>query len=410
VKVALVTYALQVGGIDTFLRFLGKYLAEKGHEPVFLETHSKGAWSDTVQAEGFRVVQILHRPWHSKVNQALRIGRFLQDFDAVVLNDAPAAQSVLGLLNGHTVAIPVLHSLLTSMHRNAAANAQNTDALAVVNPRLKANLVNGFGIHEEKVRVIPNGVMVPTAYPKSGDGGDGRPLRLAVVGHMVHMPKGIFHIPGILNSVVSSGTKVELDLVGDGPDLAALKEKLSDLEDKIALRFWGTQPNEQALSILDQADVLFMPSLFEGLPLALLEALSLGVVPVCSRVRGCTDFVVESGRNGLLVEPGDEEDFASAIVRLAGDREMVRSMSRAGWETARQRFSYRQMGSAYLELMESCRERRRTGRAHKRSGTLDRALLGDLPGIPHVAIRPVRKGLRILGLFPKPVSEPLLFK
>jgi hypothetical protein len=89
---------------------------------------------------------------------------------------------------------------------------------------------------------------------------------------------------------------------------------------------------------------------------------------------------------------------------------MLKRLSKSAWETAAQRFSYKTMGAAYLKLAESDRRLREEGPKRKRSGLIDQSLLGDFPKLPIFLVRPVRKALRMLGLFPQPVQEPLLFE
>jgi hypothetical protein len=169
-------------------------------------------------------------------------------------------------------------------------------------------------------------------------------------------------------------------------------------------------PNKDIIYLLNEAHVLIMPSIFEGFPLTPLEAMAAGVVPIMSRIPGCTDFMIEDGKSGVLVDIGNELGFAEAIISLAKNRWKLRTISKAAWEAAHKRFSYEIMGKLYLELIEECRRRRKTGEVPQRSREIDTVLLGDLPFVPILFVRPVRKILRMLGLFPKPQIEPLLYK
>ena len=121
-RVALVTYALQVGGIETFLRLLGRYLIDRGHDVTFIESWAKGQWSECFSTGGYKVIQILGNPLGSRLRHARRIADQLKNYDVVILNDAPFAQASLGLLTEQTIAIPVVHTSLTSMIRNAAGS------------------------------------------------------------------------------------------------------------------------------------------------------------------------------------------------------------------------------------------------------------------------------------------------
>ena len=152
-----------------------------------------------------------------------------------------------------------------------------------------------------------------------------------------------------------------------------------------------------------------MPSYSEGLPIVLLEAMALGAVPVASRLPGCTDFVIEDGVSGALVPVGDEEGFASRVVALARDRQLLDAMSRSAWQRSKDTFSSARMSESYFELLLQRRARKESGAVRTRSGELDKGLLGDLPWLPVALVRPFRKLLRLAGLMRQPVVEPPFF-
>jgi glycosyltransferase involved in cell wall biosynthesis len=105
-------------------------------------------------------------------------------------------------------------------------------------------------------------------------------------------------------------------LVGDGPlehELRAHAERLG-LAD--ATVFTGSRDDVYAL--LPAFDLFALSSRFEGLPIALLEAMACGVPPVVTRVGGIPE-VVTDGRDGVLVDPGDTEGLATALGKLLAD-------------------------------------------------------------------------------------------
>lgn len=409
-KIAVVTYALQVGGVETFIKLLSRYLAKHRHEVIIFETSSEGRWSDVFREQGFTVWAILPRPLESRRRHALRIAEALREFDAIILNDAPFAQAILGLLDEKTVAVPVLHMTLTTMVRNACGNEQNWDAIACVCPAGRSAAIDWLA-NDERVMCIPNGVVVPVTWPKANEefAVDSK-LRLIYIGALNHSQKGILHLPEILREVIDSGCEVHVDVIGGGPDEVTLARELSQTNLLPFVTLHGALANEATLVLLNQAHVLLMPSYYEGLPIVLLEALAAGVVPIASNLAGCTDFAVDNGDSGILIAPGDESGFAEAVKNVCSDRLRLREMSRNAWQTAVARFSYSQLGVSYLDLLLRCREFRVGGNAKRRSGQVDTSLLGDLPDVPIPFVRPVRKALRLLGLFPPPTSEPLLYQ
>jgi glycosyltransferase involved in cell wall biosynthesis len=101
-----------------------------------------------------------------------------------------------------------------------------------------------------------------------------------------------------------------------------------------------------------------LTSIREGLPIALLEAMSTGLACVASRLPGSTDAVIDHGVNGLLVAPDDEEGFADAIARLVEDRAMARRLGAAARHAAIERFSIRRTAGAWLTAYQEITEAR----------------------------------------------------
>jgi len=289
---------------------------------------------------------------------------------------------------------------------NATGNPANCDRIVAVSPQVQAAALQ-MGASERRVVLIPNGVELPkTATVRSCSDGGNNPLEVIFIGALNHRQKGVKHLPGILKATAASHARIHMTIVGGGEEADWLREECRALGLGPHVTQHGPMPHEAALALLKECDVLIMPSYFEGLPIVLLEAMAHGVVPIASRLRGCTDFVVDSGVNGLLVEPGDEGGFAKAILMLAEDRSQLARFSKEARARAANRFSSDQMVSLYIGEIERCMEERRV--SANRTGELDFALLGDLPYLPRGFVRPVRKGLKMLGMWKKEPQRPLL--
>ena len=97
---------------------------------------------------------------------------------------------------------------------------------------------------------------------------------------------------------------------------------------------------------------MVMPSRFEGFGLTLIEAMAAGCVPVASRIRGVTDWIIEDGCNGMLFPMGNIGEASERIGRLAYDRALLRTMSLAARNTARCTFDRAVMASRYGALLK----------------------------------------------------------
>ena len=107
--------------------------------------------------------------------------------------------------------------------------------------------------------------------------------------------------------------------------------------------------------VLAAADIYVLPSLWEGLPIGLLEAMAMRKAVIGTKVDGTREVLCD-GENGLVVEPGDVSALAAAIVRLAGDGELRESMGARAEETVRERFNAtvmtKEIENIYTEIAE----------------------------------------------------------
>ncbi len=118
--------------------------------------------------------------------------------------------------------------------------------------------------------------------------------------------------------------EARLRLVGRGREQAAVRQLVRDLA---AQTSWDERLEpEEVASALDEATALVLPSWSEGLPRVAMEAFARGRPVVGSRAGGIPD-IVEDGVNGLLVEPGDPDALASALVRVLGDRSLAERLA-----------------------------------------------------------------------------------
>jgi glycosyltransferase involved in cell wall biosynthesis len=224
------------------------------------------------------------------------------------------------------------------------------------------------------------------------------------VGRVNHVQKGIWDIPPILSEARRLGADFTFEMVGDGePELSQLRKVFAAKHAQLPVVFHGRQSHQDAIRLLSQADILLMPSRFEGLPITLLETLAQGVVPVASRLPGITDDAVEHGVNGILPEVGDIAGFARAIVRLQDDTERMR-MSQAAWQTARERFTKDVMVQQYLALLKSARRAPRHAASVESVGRELFGLSWFLPIGLAKAIRAPRTLYRRLGRLPSKLN------
>ncbi|MCW8138158.1 MAG: glycosyltransferase [Planctomycetota bacterium] len=129
-------------------------------------------------------------------------------------------------------------------------------------------------------------------------------------------------------------------LVGDGPERETTEALAHELGLRDVVRFAGLQTD--VLPYLSAMDLFLMSSDFEGLPLALLEAMASGLPVVATRVGGVPE-VISDGVHGLLASPGDEQALASAVEQLLADPERRTCLTSAARALVEERFGTSRM-------------------------------------------------------------------
>lgn len=201
------------------------------------------------------------------------------------------------------------------------------------------------GLQAKDNRIIPLPVKIPdkpTPPPLFP------PFRLVTVSNLVDRIK---NIRGLLKAVkiVSEQQDVELHIVGTGEDEQSLKDYahlLGLLDKKVFFR--GYIPNNEVYSLINASHIFVLNSNFETFSLATAEALACGRPVVVTRCGGPEDFVNE--KCGLLVNPGEPEEFARAVLNLI---ERYTSYNLAEiQEHARETFSMETVAARYHDLFE----------------------------------------------------------
>jgi len=137
--------------------------------------------------------------------------------------------------------------------------------------------------------------------------------------------------------------------VGDGPLRGKLEGLVRELGLENRVRFLGSKDREEIPEILAITDIFVLPSLSEGLPTAVIEAMAAGC-PVVATAVGGTAEVVADGETGLLVPPRDPDALAEGMKILLQSRATRRKMGEAGAKRAREYFSIERMVREYEAL------------------------------------------------------------
>ncbi|NJL08640.1 MAG: glycosyltransferase family 4 protein [Methylacidiphilales bacterium] len=273
------------------------------------------------------------------------VGR-LKDTDGVIVNVfmAPALMNVVRYLPPEFPRVMVVHTITHATYRAARALRDHVHATIGVSFRIRDDLVRRFGFDASRTHAVFNAVDPDsTADPNAP-----RPLNAVLsLGRLEDGSKGILQLPRIFDGEASR--LGALSIAGDGPDRERLEEAYRRVG--VAPNFLGlVQPSDVA-SIYARHSIFLFPSRYEGMGLALAEAMASGLVPIAARIRGVTDVIIEDGVSGYVFEQGDLKTAHARLLELLRDEARLTSMRVAAAERARALFSPERFAETYDAIL-----------------------------------------------------------
>lgn len=229
------------------------------------------------------------------------------------------------------------------------------DAVIVTTPALAAHVATHVR-DARKVHLIPNGVDTAKFLPAAGArpaATRARRRRLLFVGRLA--PEKSLETLVAAARKLSGRFELELVFAGDGPLRARLAAAAADAGVPLALS--GVVDHRALPPLYASADAFVLPSLTEGHPKALIEALSAGVPCVASDLPA-TRSVLADGAAGLLVEPGDADALAAALERVLGDDAFAHELGERGRARAVEQYDLGGLVAREIDLLVDVARRR----------------------------------------------------
>ncbi|MFQ5688788.1 MAG: glycosyltransferase [Gemmatimonadota bacterium] len=361
-KVMQVTHDLGIGGLPRVVATLAGALDRSRFEPSVLCLNETGPLAAELEQRGIAVLQ-LPKPSGARPDYFAfhRVARVLRERGIDVLHTHNTQPFIDGGIAGILARVP------RHIHTDHARDfpdkrrymlaervlSRFADRVVGVSRHTSSDLVRYEGIDPARVVTIHNGIdSVP--YEREVDAvAKRRSLGLSpstpVLGLGVRLTeqKGIEHLLRAMVTVRRRIPEVVLLIAGYGPlagDLEALAGRLGVAG---CTRFLG--PRLDMEELLHVFDVYVLPSLWEGFPLVLLEAMAAGCPIVATDVGGVSE-AVRPGHNGLLAQPANPEALAAAILRLLEDEDLRLRFAAGGKRLLREEFRADVMARRYEEL------------------------------------------------------------
>jgi len=358
-----VAYKSSISGGEKVLFDLAVSLKERGHE-VIVVCPDPGQLPDELGKAGIRSEII---PFHKTydLRAARRLARFIKQEKIEVLHSHSMLTNIISRLASHWARVPVSVSTehLTMELARGGRSRKISERLKARYYRIVDNYTSRYnrqviavsnavrddlieqGINPERITVIQNGIRIPEIDPEAGSRirrelgvHEGKTV-IGAVGRL--SPQKDY--PTLLRAfreVVRTSPGSILLIAGDG----YLRDTLEKLSQELGISekviFLGYRSN--VLEIVAAFDIYALSSLWEGLPLAVLEAMALGKPVAASAVPGTKEAIVE-GETGFLAPLKDAHSLAEKIVELIRNPDKARKMGEAGRRRVVERFSLKRM-------------------------------------------------------------------
>lgn len=339
------------GGVEQRRLSLAKYLDNSKYEQAIVCTKAIGVIPVQLQVAGCKVYPVgtLNHPFDLRTHR--NVLKVIKEFRPHIIHGAVFEGVIMASICGALSRVPIIIGEETSDPANRSSKATLflqglsvlTHKMVGVSPAAYDYLVNKANIKKNKVVLINNGVESSVHLSDEQKNTLRKELKIepnsfviGFVGRLLDSHKRISDLIKAFSSITNIYPRVQLVVIGDGPDKAMLAELASSLGVLDKIIFTGYQSNTRPFySIMD---VFVLPSVREAFGLVLVESMFAKVPVVASRVGGIP-YIVKDGVTGLLFEPKDIEGLANHLRYILESPLEAAKMGEHGYEVAVKNFS-----------------------------------------------------------------------
>ena len=350
-KIVHAVYSMEMGGAESLVAQLCRLQRAQGHQVSICAYSQLGTLGEALRSEGFRIDVLGIAPVPRTMLRYLRLFRDLKPDAVHCHNPAPTLQAALGArLAGATSIVSTRHSLVAPPYDIAAEikyslMARLCNHVVGICDATCVNLRGAPLAPRSRIVRVYNGAAPLRRLPPESLPAKSGPTFL-FVGRLAT----IKDLPTLVRAAATAIDRVpelQLWIVGDGPARPSLEALVAELGIIPHVTFWGERHDVDRF--FSAADVFTMSSVSEGLPMSLLQAMSIGMPALVTDIGGMAEVVRLAGA-GLCVPVGDSTAMAEAIIFLARDAAARDVFGRSGAAAYAARFTLDEMNQAYLRL------------------------------------------------------------
>jgi glycosyltransferase involved in cell wall biosynthesis len=355
---------LHVGGVENQLALiLGKYDRRK-LSPLVCSLSDKGEIGREIKESGIEVIPLKKLGHQFNWTIVRDIYKLIKTRDVKIVRTHQYHANLYGRLAAWLAKVPCIvasvHNVYTQdkkLHRRIINRFLSgfTDRVVAVSETVKRDIVKYDGLRADKVTVIYNGIDAQRFFNISGNSiraNLGIPLEAHVVGTVgrLTIQKGQRYLIDAVAMLKEKFPQIALLIVGDGPMRDDLQNCAKTLGiDKNAI-FLGTRRDIPQL--LSAMDIFVLPSLWEGLGTALIEAMASGKAVIATDIAPFRE-IINSEKVGILVPVKDRRAIASSIELLLNNKALAQTLAECAKERSFSNFSMDITTNRYVGLFEN---------------------------------------------------------
>lgn len=223
------------------------------------------------------------------------------------------------------------------------------DGIVVLAKQFKEKLID-LGLDHKKIRVTSTMVESNRYFPHNKK--FLRPYKILTCTNMIK-EKGVFELLEAAPKILKKAPDSKFIFVGNGKDLAELKQKTKKMNLEKNFVFTGYMRGEEKINIFKNAHIFAFPSYAEGFPTVILEAMAAGAALVFTPVGGLVDTMVD-GKNGYVVKsmPPDPEEIAKKIIQLVENPRLMIKMSENNLLETKEKYDARSLSEEIRKVYE----------------------------------------------------------
>lgn len=347
-KIVHIVYSLEMGGAEILVAQLCRLQRAHGHDVSVIAYSNLGTLGESLVGEGFSVRVLGEAPLAKTFMRFIGALRQLRPDVVHCHNPAPTLQAAIpARLAGAKCVVSTRHSLVAPPYNKGEEIAYNITArfcdwIVGICDATCENLRHTPGALRDRIVRVYNGVdPVEPAPPTEKDG-----FTLLFVGRLAPV-KNLSTLIRATALAIPRRPDLKLWLVGHGHERAALESLVNELGIAGNVTFWGERLD--VAGFFAAADVYCMSSVSEGLPMSLLQAMSVGLPAIVTNVGGMAE-VVANANSGLTPPVGDPAAMADAIIQLASDVNLRADFADNARRAYHENFTLDRMDQAYMNL------------------------------------------------------------